>query len=71
MIAVMVLQQISSRERARRAYVVQEATHSVEMEGGIFSDVALRDMELYINGEICSSDLIQLTRERFIRKQYQ
>lgn len=61
----MVMQQISSRERAGRAYVVQEATHSVEMEGGIFSDVALRDMELYINGEINSSDLVRLTRERY------
>lgn len=61
----MCVQQISSIERSRRARIAQESKHSVELEGGYFSDAALHDMQLYLDGVISSAELVQLTRKRY------
>lgn len=60
----MASQQISPQERARRAVLVRETTHSIEMEGGIFSDAAMSDLRAYIDGTIDSRELVRLTRKR-------
>lgn len=64
-ITVVSVQQISPTEQARRARLVKEATHSIEMEGGVFTDAALHDMQLYLDGVISSAELVQLTRKRY------
>lgn len=61
----MSVQQISPIERSRRARIARESKHSVEMEGGYFSDAALHDMQLYVDGIISSAELVKLTRNRY------
>ncbi|MSS12614.1 hypothetical protein FYJ32_04000 [Bifidobacterium tsurumiense] len=55
---------MSTQERANRAALVRETTHSIEMEGGVFSEAAMSDLRLYIDGTISGSELVRLTRER-------
>jgi len=60
----MASQQISPQERARRVNLVRETTHSIEMEGGAFSEAAMSDLRLYVDGTINGSELVRLTRKR-------
>lgn len=56
--------QISPQERARRASLVRETTHSIEMEGGVLSDAAMPDLRSYVDGTIDGGELVRLTRRR-------
>ena len=62
----MSVQQISPIERARRARLAKEATHSIEMEGGVFSDASNEDLRQYILGRLTIEECInrELARVR-------
>ena len=62
----MSVQQISPTERARRVRLAKEATHSIEMEGGVFSDASNEDLRQYILGRLTIEECInrELARVR-------
>ena len=64
-IVSMSVQQISPIERARRARLVKDATHSVEMEGGIFSAASDMDLQQYIWGNLTIEECIERNRYRY------
>ena len=61
----MSVQQISPVERARRAQLVKEATHSIEMEGGIFTDASNEDLRQYVLGNLTIEECIKRNRYRY------
>lgn len=65
-IAGMSVQQISPIERDRRSRLVKDATHSIEMEGGVFSDASNEDLQQYILGQLTIEECInrELARAR-------
>ena len=59
------VQQISPTEQARRARLVKEATHSIEMEGGVFTDASNMDLQQYILGNLTIEECIKRNRYRY------
>lgn len=53
-----------SGERGCRQVVVDDARHSIEMEGGRVSDGAEADAVRYVAGELSSEELLERVRRR-------
>lgn len=55
---------VSAGERRSRQGEVDDARHSIEMEGGRVSEAAEADAVRYMAGELSSEDLLERVRRR-------
>lgn len=58
------MSQITAQEQARRRSAVDNARHSIEMEGGRSSERLREAEEAYVRGELEVDDLLTLAQRR-------
>lgn len=55
----------SGRDRLRRQESVDDARHSIEMEGGRVSDAVEADAARYIGGELTTEEMLERVRRQY------
>lgn len=53
------------QQREKRAWAVEQARHSSEMEGGRTSEEVRALQDRYVRGEVSADELVALTKEHY------